>query len=135
MIVSAEFHFRDNFGRFMAACDAAGVRSAEEMGDLMERRARSLAPSGPARKDYGRRMKLRPSISTRHIDLKTVAIVAKAGHAGAIEEGAGPHMIPNAFGRGIPVLHPGNATQPYLMPAYDAVVSAWRTILDKNYPG
>lgn len=135
MIVSAEFHFRDNFGRFMSACDAAGVRSAEEIGDLMERRAKSLAPSGPARSDYGRRAKLKPSIGTRHIDLKTVAVYARAGHAGAIEEGAGPHLIPNAFGRGITVLHPGNGAQPYLMPSYDAAVSAWRAILDKNYPG
>lgn len=135
MIVSTEFHFRDNMGRFMAACDAAAVRSAEEIGDLMERRARGLAPSGPARSDYGRRMKLKPSIGTRHVDLKTVAIFARAQHAGAIEEGAGPHLIPNAFGRGITVLHPGNGAQPFLMPAYDAAVAAWRTILSRNYPG
>jgi hypothetical protein len=30
---------------------------------------------------------------------------------------AAPHWIPNAFGRGVPVLHPGNAAQPYVRPA------------------
>lgn len=135
MIVSAEFHFRDHFGRFISAMDAAAHASAEDMGDLMYRRAYHAAPDGPARSDYGRRRKLKPSIGIVWIDLKTVAVRATAQHAQAIEEGAGPHLIPNAFGRGITVLHPGNMADPFLRTGYLAVQRQWRGILDRNYPG
>lgn len=42
---------------------------------------------------------------------------AGAGHAAAQEMGASPHPIPNAFGSGQTVQHPGNVEQPYLRPA------------------
>jgi hypothetical protein len=135
MIVSAQVTFRDNMGRFMGLCDAAARTSAEELAQQMERRAKRRAPSGPARDDYGRRMKLRPSISAVILGRAWWAVVARAEHAEAIEKGAGPHMIPNAFGRGVPVLHPGNAAQPYLLPSYEAARASWRRILAKNYPG
>lgn len=44
-------------------------------------------------------------------------LVADAEYAAAQELGAQPHTIPNAWGRGVPVEHPGNAAQPYLRPA------------------
>ncbi len=42
---------------------------------------------------------------------------AGAGHAAAQELGASPHLIPNAWGHGVTVEHPGTAAQPYLRPA------------------
>lgn len=37
-----------------------------------------------------------------------------------VEEGTdGPYEIPNAFGWGITVIHPGNRPQPYMAPAFD----------------
>lgn len=41
-------------------------------------------------------------------------------YGGWVEEGTdGPYPIPNAFGWGITVMHPGNAPQPYMGPAFD----------------
>lgn len=41
-------------------------------------------------------------------------------YGGWVEEGTeGPYPIPNAFGWGITVMHPGNDPQPYLGPAAD----------------
>jgi hypothetical protein len=34
-----------------------------------------------------------------------------------VEYGTRPHAIPNAFGRGITVMHPGTDAQPFLRPA------------------
>ena len=34
-----------------------------------------------------------------------------------VEYGTRPHLIPNAFGRGITVLHPGTDAQPFMRPA------------------
>jgi len=41
----------------------------------------------------------------------------RAAHAAAVEMGARPHEIPNAFGRGGSVEHPGTKAQPYMRPA------------------
>lgn len=44
-------------------------------------------------------------------------------YGGYVEEGtAGPYPIPNAFGWGITVMHPGNTPRPYLGPAFDVHV-------------
>lgn len=44
-------------------------------------------------------------------------VYVTARHWAAQEYGARPHPIPNAFGRGFTVQHPGNAAQPYMRPA------------------
>lgn len=44
-------------------------------------------------------------------------LVARVPHAAAVEMGSAPHDIPNAFGRGVTVHHPGGPAQPYLRPA------------------
>lgn len=38
-----------------------------------------------------------------------------------VEQGTAPHLIPNAFGWGITVHHPGTPAEPYLGPAFDRV--------------
>lgn len=42
-------------------------------------------------------------------------------YGGYIEEGTAPHLIPNAFGWGITVHHPGTAPAPFMGPAFDRV--------------
>lgn len=43
-----------------------------------------------------------------------------AEYAPFVEHGTdGPYEIPNAFGWGITVMHPGNAPQPFMGPAFD----------------
>ncbi len=56
-------------------------------------------------------------MASLYVDHGAGRIGAHADHAAAQELGAGPHPIPNAFGRGITVEHPGNQAQPYLRPA------------------
>lgn len=38
-----------------------------------------------------------------------------------VEQGTAPHLIPNAFGWGITVHHPGTPAEPYLAPAFDRI--------------
>jgi hypothetical protein len=38
-----------------------------------------------------------------------------------VEQGTAPHLIPNAFGWGITVHHPGTPAEPFLGPAFDRV--------------
>jgi hypothetical protein len=52
-----------------------------------------------------------------HADHAAGQLVADADHAAAVEMGARPHDIPNAFGRGFTAQHPGTKAQPYLRPA------------------
>lgn len=62
------------------------------------------------------------SISTSVHGL-TAEVGPTAEYGGFVEQGTdGPYPIPNAFGWGITVMHPGNAPQPYLGPAFDAEI-------------
>lgn len=38
-----------------------------------------------------------------------------------VEQGTAPHLIPNAFGWGITVHHPGTPAEPYMGPAFDRI--------------
>lgn len=59
------------------------------------------------------------SITTSIHDL-AFEVGPEVSYGGYVEEGtAGPYPIPNAFGWGITVMHPGNSPQPYLAPAFD----------------
>lgn len=51
------------------------------------------------------------------VDHEAGQLRADAPHAAAVELGSSPHEIPNAWGRGITVQHPGGPAQPYLRPA------------------
>jgi hypothetical protein len=48
---------------------------------------------------------------------------ATADYAAAVHDGARPHTIPNAFGRGKPVEHPGNEPNPWLRRSVDELAS------------
>lgn len=129
-----DVRMRDRIGRFAAIIDAAGVGMAHDMVETTARFAHENAPVGPGRKDYVRRPKLSGSIGFRMTSAKAGVIEAKTGHAGPQEKGAGPHPIPNAFGMGITVMHPGNAAQPYLRPAYIQLQPLLPGMLEKWYP-
>jgi hypothetical protein len=54
------------------------------------------------------------------IDSTHARIGPTADYGDFVEEGTdGPYEIPNAFGLGITVIHPGNDPKPYLAPAFD----------------
>lgn len=135
--ISYEVHFRDQFGRFAAVLDEAAVRSVKEGTAKLEDLAQEYAPSGPARRDYGRRPKLRTSIRGVLASSRHGIVYSDAGHALAQEEGAGAHPIETTwpYGHEHTIEHPGNAGRHYLQRAVRAVLPIFMTILDKNYPG
>lgn len=56
-------------------------------------------------------------VESVYVDHAAGRIGAHAEHAAPVEVGSSPHEIPNAFGRGFTVEHPGSKAQPYLRPA------------------
>jgi hypothetical protein len=52
-----------------------------------------------------------------YVDHGAGVVGFRADHAAAVELGARAHEIPNAWGRGITVHHPGTKAQTYLRPA------------------
>lgn len=133
--VSNQIYMRDNFGRFEAILDEAGVRTAAAMVEAAADDAADRAPVGPGRKDYGRRPKLNTVVIPVMTSPKVGVIVVRTGHGSSQEHGARPHWIPNAFGMGVPVLHPGNAAQPYVRPAILALRRKAIAIAKRFYPG
>lgn len=126
--------YRNNLGRFAKLIEHGSEGMARDMVETTADFAHEGAPVGPARSDYGRREKLSGSIEG-HMTSATAGVVkAHAGHAGPQELGAGPHEIPNAFGSGHPVMHPGNAPQPYLRPALERLRPLIPGMLRKWYP-
>jgi hypothetical protein len=51
------------------------------------------------------------------VDHAAGTLHADAPYAAAVEQGSSPHEIPNAWGTGRTVMHPGGKPQPYLRPA------------------
>jgi HK97 gp10 family phage protein len=65
---------------------------------------------------------LKNSITTS-IEGLAFEVGPEVAYGGWVETGtSGPYPIPNAFGWGITVMHPGNSPEPYLGPAYDATL-------------
>lgn len=135
MEVSTEIRMRDNFGRFLALVEEAGRASAQELVETAADDASELAPVGPARppKQLARRPKLSSHIHPVMLEPKMGVVVATPGHAAAQEKGAAPHPIPNAFGTGATVMHPGNAAQPYIRPAIRGLRLKAPAILRRYY--
>lgn len=51
------------------------------------------------------------------VDHDSGRLYANTDYAAAVELGSSAHEIPNAFGTGATVMHPGGPPQPYLRPA------------------
>lgn len=65
---------------------------------------------------------LKASITTSIHDLG-FEVGPEVNYGGYVELGtSGPYPIHNAFGWGITVMHPGNAPEPYLGPAFDTTL-------------
>lgn len=133
MEVSTRIQMRDNFDRFIALANEAGEEAARELVETAADDASDRAPVGPARRDYGRRPKLSANVIPVMVGPKTGHVVATPEHGGPQEKGAGPHPIPNAWGSGRTVMHPGNAAQPYIRPAIRALKAKSAAILRRYY--
>lgn len=154
--VSARVIARDNFGRFISECEAAATKTAEELVKTGAELARGFAPVGS--KPDLRTIPLTQGISWRMTGATSGEFYAPGRQALPQEFGAGAHTITGNPGlsffweaegrRFVPasvfyhqpdavtvVNHPGNPPQPYLRPAYEAVMGMALRVAASNYPG
>lgn len=142
---------RNNFGQFIAECEAAGSKTVDAILDEGIEVARELAPVGH-RVDK-RTTPLRDSFFKNKLSRTSGVFGNFARHALAIEKGARPHpitgspylmfyweaerrmWIPGLFGEPDVVNHPGNDAQPFLRPAYRTVMNRAMEIAKRYYPG
>lgn len=154
--VSSRVIARDDFGRFIAACQEAATQTVQEAIEEGAQLSREMAPVGT--EPDPRTIPLKASISSEMLSATSGQWKAEARHAMAQEFGAGPHVITGspylsfhweAEGRRwIPasvfynqpglidvVNHPGNPAQPYLRPAYKIIAAKLAQIAAAKYPG
>jgi hypothetical protein len=138
---------RNLLGQFASHLDGAAMATLTETLEVGLQTAKAAAPDGPARDDYGRRVKLRENIHIVMFSSTSGAIRIDAVNALSQETGAVPHSIDavNAdnlvffwekAGRmfvGPHVDHPGNPAQPYMEVAFAAMDEAAEGIMDANY--
>lgn len=124
--------YRSNMGRFVKLADRAAHGMANDMTETTASIVAHDAPKGPARTDYGRRPKIRNALHHDQRGLVGDVWLDPTLHGMPQETGARAHPIPNAFGRGITVLHPGNAPQPFfrgalrkLQPRLPGMLQKW----------
>lgn len=124
VVTEKAFH-RDESGRFLSEVHAGAVRSAFELAQQIADMARIFAPR--------RRGILAASIRVFSFGTRGEA-VADAPWAAPQEEGAVPHPIPNAFGWGITVMHPGNPAVHYMLRGGRAVAQHSDAVIRANMP-
>lgn len=93
----------------------------DELEDASERlkdRGQANCPIGKTRQLYDSH-----EVIPVNADATEAGAQATADYAAAVHEGARPHTIPNAFGRGEPVEHPGNEPNPWLRRSVDELAS------------
>lgn len=142
--VSPEIRYRDESGRFLADCDAAGTAAVQAVVDEGVSIARRLAPDSPFPDPRG------PDITSGLEGVMTGPmtghVVSRARHTLAQERGASAHSIGapgqllgnRAKGWGPvrgPVRHPGNAPQPFMGPMYAILRKKMIDVMRQFYPG
>ena len=151
MAISNRVISRNRFGQFIADCEAAGQQTVDDALSEMEDAARILAPTGY--KIDRRTTPLHDSFFINKLSRTSGVLGNFARHALAIEKGARPHLIvgqpfmkffweeenrmwvPGLFGEPDIINHPGNAAQPFMLPAYTAVMKRVMQIARRHYPG
>lgn len=91
-------------GRFAAAAAAGGDRALEALGNEFARLVRAAIAASTKR----RTGELLGSVRWFQVSAQEVDILSDSDHVAPLDRGAVAHWIPNAFGRGVAVWHPGN---------------------------
>ena len=146
---------RNSIGRFISECEAAAGYTIGDLIDGGAQLSKSMAPVGG--KPDPRTPTLRAAMFSQQLSRTSGIWGNFARHALPIETGAAPHAIRGnpslsffweAKGRQwIPasvffhvpglsdyVNHPGNAAQPFLRPAYEAMMAKAMSVARKYYP-
>lgn len=137
--ISMHVSLRDEFGRFIAACDEAATKTVEDLIKQGAAMSRAMAPV--------RTGSLSGSIESHMISSRSGVWGPHVKHAMPQEFGASPHPLPGNVsffwleqGRmwepgANEIRHPGNPPHPYLRPAYEAVMGNAISVAAANYPG
>ncbi len=148
---SNQVHIRNGIGRFRAACEQAGTDTVETLVKRGAAMSRKLAPEGT---DHDpRSIPLKQSIHHKMLSSTSGVWQAWARHAMFVEkntrahtyegnpyfqfywENAGRMWVPGLFGEPDIVNHPGTTAQPFLRPAYEAIMAQAMTVAKQKFPG
>lgn len=142
---------RNSLGEFIRDCEQAGEATTKKLVEEGAKLSRRLAPSG-TKHDY-RSIPIKDSIFPRMVSRTAGVWEALARHAMFQEEGTRPHWmignpyfhfyweeqgrmwIPGLFGEPDIIGHPGNKPQPFLRPAYEAIMAKAMEVARQQYPG
>jgi hypothetical protein len=146
---------RNGIGRFISECEAAGQRTVEKAVRKGTELSRRRAPVG--HKPDSRTVTLKEGMFYKMTSRTSGYWGNTARHAMPVEFGAAPHDIPatvsfywekmgrmwmvpeeylrrTGFPGADPIHHPGNASQPYLRPAYKQIMGEIMQIARQEYP-
>lgn len=156
LAVSNRVVARNGIGQFLTACERGAEETVKEAVKRGERMSKRMAPEG--HKADPRTLPLRAAMYSQMTSRTSGYWANFARHALPVEFGAGPHDIPanvhffwekmgrfwmtpdeylrrTGFPGADPIHHPGNPAQPYLRPAYEAIMGQIMAIAREKYPG
>lgn len=81
-------------------------------------------PVGEGPPEGGVRLRDNHEIEGPDPQAHSITIVNNKRYTAPVHEGSRPHAIPNAFGRGVTVMHPGNKANPWMRRALDRLAEA-----------
>lgn len=82
-----------------------------------------VSPEPAASDGSGVRLRDNHEVAGPDADASVIWITNDKRYAAPVHEGSKPHLIPNAFGLGFTVDHPGNSANPWLRRALDRLAA------------
>lgn len=141
---------RNSIGQFIEKCEQAATATVETLIDKGAKMSREMAPEGS---DHDpRSIPLKQSIHARLISSTSGVWESWSRHAMFVEKDTKPHTysgnpffqfywenagrmwVPGLFGETDIVNHPGTTAQPFLRPAYEAVMNMAMEVAREKYP-
>lgn len=122
-------HHRDESGRFVSRVHDGAVAAARQGGEVLQKMVMSaIIADGLVRTGS--------LLASVQVDGGGTQVRVHSGndHAMPLETGARPHRIPNAFGWGITVWHPGNRPYRFFKTASDAFKGIFPGIVREHMP-
>lgn len=142
---------RNHFGQFIRDCEQAATATVKELIEEGEAISKGMAPVGsktdrrgtPIFASFFTQMHSRTSGVwgnfspwALHQEFGTRAhVILGSPYLRFFWDNAGRMWIPGLFGTPDVVMHPGHRAQPFLRPAYEAVMARAMSVARKHYPG
>lgn len=124
--VTARVYWRDPFGRFMRETDEASADAIQ----AASRQGSELAKAFASKRTGEMAGEIHPIGSGMHGGWAA----GSSPQTEPQEFGAGPHEIPNAFGWGVTVQHPGNPAQHFMKRSFDIISAKLAAMVQARLP-